>query len=42
MHRRTLCQPPNVAEMVINARAADVRGIVVPQALRLRADRVIG
>ena len=35
-------EQPNVVEMVINARTAGVLGIVVPQALLLRADRVIG
>jgi putative ABC transport system substrate-binding protein len=34
-------EQPNIIEMVINLKTAKAQGVVVPQALRLRADRII-
>jgi putative ABC transport system substrate-binding protein len=34
-------EQPNIIEMVINLKTAKALGVVVPQALRLRADRII-
>ena len=34
-------EQPNVVEMVINLKTANALGVVIPQAVRLRADRVI-
>ena len=34
-------EQPNIIEMVINLKTAKALGVAIPQALRLRSDRII-